>query len=56
MICCLKAMDDPPQIDHVIVSTYGVFVIGTKGYKGWILEEKTLILDTDNIQKQASVL
>lgn len=25
------------QIDHVIVSTYGVFVIETKGYKGWIL-------------------
>lgn len=25
------------QIDHVIVSPYGVFVIETKGYKGWIL-------------------
>lgn len=24
------------QIDHVIISTYGVFVIETKNYKGWI--------------------
>ncbi len=25
------------QIDHVVVSPYGVFVIETKGYKGWIM-------------------
>lgn len=25
------------QIDHVVISPYGVFVIETKGYKGWIL-------------------
>lgn len=25
------------QIDHLVVSQYGVFVIETKGYKGWIL-------------------
>ena len=24
------------QIDHVIVSKYGIFVIETKNYKGWI--------------------
>lgn len=24
------------QIDHVLVSQYGIFVIETKGYKGWI--------------------
>ena len=24
------------QIDHVVVSTYGIFVIETKNYKGWI--------------------
>lgn len=24
------------QIDHILVSRYGVFVIETKGYKGWI--------------------
>lgn len=25
------------QIDHVIVSSYGIFVIETKNYKGWII-------------------
>ena len=25
------------QIDHLVISPYGVFVIETKGYKGWIL-------------------
>lgn len=25
------------QIDHLVVSPYGVFVIETKGYKGWIM-------------------
>ena len=29
------------QIDHFVVSPFGVFVIGTKGYSGWILEVKT---------------
>lgn len=29
------------QIDHVIVSNYGVFVIETKNYKGWILGTET---------------
>lgn len=24
------------QIDHIVVSPYGVFVVETKGYKGWI--------------------
>lgn len=24
------------QIDHIVVSTYGIFVIETKNYKGWI--------------------
>lgn len=24
------------QIDHIIVSVYGIFVIETKNYKGWI--------------------
>lgn len=25
------------QIDHIVISPYGVFIIETKGYKGWIL-------------------
>ncbi|WP_425803601.1 NERD domain-containing protein [Desulfitobacterium sp. Sab5] len=28
------------QIDHVVVSNYGIFVIETKNYKGWILGEE----------------
>ena len=24
------------QIDHVVISPYGIFVIETKNYKGWI--------------------
>ena len=24
------------QIDHIVVSLYGIFVIETKNYKGWI--------------------
>lgn len=27
---------DTSQIDHIVVSVYGVFVIETKNYKGWI--------------------
>lgn len=32
-----ESNDHSTQIDHIIVSPYGVFVIETKGYKGWIL-------------------
>lgn len=32
----LPAEDATTQIDHVIVSRYGIFVIETKNYKGWI--------------------
>jgi restriction system protein len=32
----LPTPDGTTQIDHVIVSRYGVFVIETKTYKGWI--------------------
>ena len=28
--------DGTTQIDHVIVSVYGIFVVETKNYKGWI--------------------
>lgn len=24
------------QIDHIVISTYGIFVIETKNYNGWI--------------------
>jgi hypothetical protein len=33
----LKIGDKTTQIDHVIVSNFGIFVIETKNYSGWIL-------------------
>lgn len=32
----LRVGGETSQIDHVIVSNYGIFVIETKNYKGWI--------------------
>ena len=32
----LRLKDRTTQIDHVLVSRFGVFVIETKDYKGWI--------------------
>lgn len=32
----LKISDKTTQIDHIVVSNYGIFVIETKNYKGWI--------------------
>lgn len=37
----LELLEDiTTQIDHVIVSKYGIFVIETKNYKGWIYGDK----------------
>lgn len=33
----IRHKDKTSQIDHVVVSNYGIFVIETKNYKGWIL-------------------
>ena len=33
----LESKGKTAQIDHVVVSNYGVFVIETKNYKGWIV-------------------
>lgn len=32
----IKTADGTTQIDHVLLSVYGIFVIETKNYKGWI--------------------
>ena len=32
----LRVSDGTTQVDHILVSRYGVFVIETKDYKGWI--------------------
>lgn len=36
----LQIADGTTQIDHVLVSRYGVFVIETKHYKGWIFGDE----------------
>ena len=33
----LKIGDKTTQIDHVVISNYGIFVIETKNYNGWII-------------------
>ena len=37
------------QIDHVVVSPYGIFVIETKNYKGWIYGRRRAEYWTQNI-------
>ena len=37
------------QIDHIVVSPYAVFVIETKGYKGWIFGGESTEYWTQNI-------
>ena len=32
----LRTVTGTTQIDHIVVSVYGIFVIETKNYKGWI--------------------
>lgn len=36
----LKTKDGSTQVDHVVVSPYGIFVIETKDYSGWIFGDK----------------
>lgn len=33
----LQSGNTTSQIDHIVISDYGIFVIETKNYKGWIL-------------------
>lgn len=40
---------DTTQIDHIVVSPYGIFVIETKNYKGWILGGENSDKWTQNI-------
>lgn len=45
----LKTSNGLAQIDHVVVSEYGVFVIETKNYSGWIFGSETNPYWTQNI-------
>jgi Nuclease-related domain. len=48
----LPTDDGTTQIDHVIVSIYGVFVIETKNMKGWIFGNKDQRIWTQKIFKE----
>ena len=37
----LQMTDGTTQVDHILVSRFGVFVIETKDYKGWIFADPT---------------
>ena len=37
----LQLKDGTTQVDHILVSRFGVFVIETKAYKGWIFANAT---------------
>lgn len=41
--------DYSSQIDHIVVSIYGIFVIETKNYKGWIIGNYNYEYWTQNI-------
>ncbi len=44
------------QIDHVVVSSFGVFVIETKNYKGWIMGDEDAEYWTQIIYKHKEKL
>ncbi|WP_347990098.1 NERD domain-containing protein [Methylomonas sp. AM2-LC] len=48
----LKTEDGSTQIDHVIVSRYGIFVIETKNIKGWIFGRAQQKMWTQQIYKR----
>jgi hypothetical protein len=47
----LKTPDGTTQIDHVFVSRFGVFVVETKNYKGWIFGDENQATWTQKIFK-----
>jgi predicted RNA-binding Zn-ribbon protein involved in translation (DUF1610 family) len=47
----LPTEDGSTQIDHIIVSKYGVFVVETKNMKGWIFGEPNQKIWTQKIYK-----
>ena len=45
----LKTNRGTSQIDHIVVSKYGIFVIETKNYKGWIFGHENSEKWTQNL-------
>ena len=50
----LPTEDGSTQIDHIIVSKYGVFVVETKNMKGWIFGSPNQKTWTQKIYKHSS--
>jgi len=50
----LSTEDGSTQIDHVIVSIYGIFVVETKNMKGWIFGSSDQKMWTQKIYKRTS--
>jgi hypothetical protein len=44
---------DTTQIDHIFVSKYGIFVVETKNYKGWIFGNEKQAQWTQKIYKKS---
>jgi len=44
------------QIDHIVISNYGIFVIETKNYKGWIVGKEFDIYWRQVIYKRKEIL
>lgn len=44
---------DTTQIDHILLSPYGIFIIETKNYKGWIFGSERQKLWTQKIFKKS---
>jgi restriction system protein len=44
---------DTTQIDHIFVSKYGIFVVETKNYKGWIFGNEKQALWTQKLYKKS---
>lgn len=49
----LPSFDGTTQIDHIIVSIYGIFVIETKNMKGWIFGDKNNKMWTQTIYRKS---
>lgn len=50
----ISTNDGTTQIDHIIVSKYGIFVIETKNMKGWIFGDKNQKTWTQKIYKHTN--
>ena len=48
----LKTGEKTTQIDHIVISDYGIFVIETKNYKGWVFGDENSKYWTQIIYKR----